>query len=83
MARNLRQIIRVMKTIFKALLFWITAVSILLFIIGGAESLMLDSCWTAVIVWLIVNIILFGICKHTLSFEDCKTISGADLLDKL
>lgn len=83
MARNLQQIIQVMKTIFKALLFWATSISILLFIIGGAESLMLDSCWIEVIVWLIVNILLFGICKYTLSYKDCMTVSGAKFLNYL
>lgn len=72
-----------MKTIFKALLFWVTSISILLFIIGGAESLMLDSCWMAVVIWLIVNILLFGICKYTLSYEDCVVISGAKFLNDL
>ena len=72
-----------MKTIFKALLFWATSISILLFIIGGAESLILDSCWMEVIVWLIVNILLFGICRYTLSYEDCVIVSGAKFLNNL
>ena len=83
MARNLQQIIRVMKMIFKALLFWTTSISIPLFIIGGAENLMLDSCWIEVIVWLIVNILLFGICRYTLSYKDCVTVSGAKFLNDL
>ena len=82
MARNLQQIIRVMKTIFKALLFWATSISILLFI-GGVENLMLGSCWIEVIVWLIVNILLFGICRYTLSYKDCVIVSGAKFLNDL
>ena len=82
MARNLQQIIRVMKMIFKALLFWTTSISILLFI-GGVENLILDSCWIEVIVWLIVNILLFGICRYTLSYKDCVTVSGAKFLNDL
>ena len=82
MARNLQQIIRVMKTIFKALLFWATSISILLFI-GGVENLMLGSCWIEVIVWLIVNILLFGICRYILSYKDCVIVSGAKFLNDL
>lgn len=82
MARNLQQIIRVMKTIFKALLFWATSISILLFI-GGVENLMLGSYWIEVIVWLIVNILLFGICRYTLSYKDCVIVSGAKFLNDL
>ena len=83
MARNLRQIIQVMKTIFKALLFWTTSISIILFITGGVENLMLDSYWIEVIVWLIVNILLFGICRYTLSYKDCVIASGAKFLNDL
>lgn len=83
MARNLQQIIRVMKTIFKVLLFWTTSISIILFIAGGVENLMLDSCWIEVIVWLIVNILLFGICRYTLSYKDCVIASGAKFLNDL
>ena len=82
MARNLQQIIRVMKTIFKALLFWATSISILLFI-EGIENLMLGNCWIEVIVWLIVNILLFGICRYTLSYKDCIIVSGAKFLNDL
>ena len=83
MARNLQQIIRVMKTIFKALLFWTTSISIILFIAGGVENLILDSYWIEVIVWLIVNILLFGICRYTLSYKDCVIASGAKFLNDL
>ena len=70
-----------MKTIFKALLFWATSISILLFVVGF-ESIIVDKGWTAVI-WLFVNILLFGICKFTLSYEDCVKISGAKFLNDL
>lgn len=75
-----------MKTfvqILKGVMLWVTALSILLFLIGGLESLIDNGQWIAVGIWLTANLILAIICVHTLSYKDVYRLSGSEIIDSL
>lgn len=74
-----------MKTtilISKGVLLWVTALSILFFIIGF-EGCAVQGYWLTLLVWLVVNILLFSICRGTLSYKEAHILSGASWLDNL
>lgn len=66
----------------KGVLLWITALSILAFIIGGCESLIEQNYWLAALLWISINLALIYICKKTLSYRELYRLSGARYLEK-
>lgn len=69
--------------ILKGVLFWMTALSIILFIIGGFESLIEQHNHIIAWLWLSINVILYIVCKTIISIKDFYKISGIILFNKI
>ena len=67
----------------KGVLFWVTALSILFFIIGGAESLVNNNKFYLAFLWLAIDVILFFISKAFISYEDAVKVSCAEWINNL
>lgn len=72
-----------MKTIVKGILLWITVISILLFLIGGCESLIENGNWIILLVWILINVALGYACKKFLTYKDVYRVSGLQTLDNI
>lgn len=67
-----------MKTfikIYKAMLLWATMFSIVLFIFG-LESMIEESRYSLMFVWLLVNTIFIWMCRMQLTLRDIYVLSG-------
>lgn len=67
-----------MKTfikIYKAMLLWATMFSIVLFIFG-LESMIEESRYSLMFVWLLINIIFVWMCRMQLTLRDIYVLSG-------
>lgn len=67
-----------MKTfikIYKAMLLWATMFSIVLFIFG-LESMIEESRYSLMFVWLLVNIVFIWMCRMQLTLRDIYVLSG-------
>ena len=72
-----------LSLIYKGGLLWFTTLSVLLFLSGGAESLVYNDKGYFALLWLACNIILISACHSNISFEELAVVSGATLIDKL
>ena len=72
-----------MKTIVKGILLWITVLSILLFIMGGCESLIENGNWIILLVWTLINVALGYACKKFLTYKDAYKVSGLQTFDNI
>lgn len=74
-----------MKTfikIYKAILLWATAFSIILFI-AGLESMITEGMWTLILVWAVINYIFYWICKTQITYRELYKLSGSQYLEDL
>ena len=72
-----------MKTIVKGILFWVTVFSILLFLMGGCESLIENGNWIILLVWTLINVTLGYACKKFLTCKDAYKVSGLQSIDNI
>lgn len=72
-----------MKTIVKGTLFWVTVFSILLFLMGGCESLIENGNWIILLVWTLINVALEYACKKFLTCKDAYKVSGLQTFDSI
>ena len=72
-----------MKTIVKGILFWVTVFSILLFLMGGCESLIENGNWIILLVWTLINAALGYACKKFLTCKDAYKVSGLQSIDNI
>lgn len=70
-----------MKTIVKGILLWATVFSILLFLMGGCESLIENGNWIILLVWTLINVALGYACKKFLTYKDAYKVSGLQSID--
>ena len=70
-----------MKTIVKGILLWVTVFSILLFLMGGCESLIENGNWIILLVWTLINVALGYACKKFLTYKDAYKVSGLQTFD--
>ena len=70
-----------MKIIVKGILLWVTVFSILLFLMGGCESLIENGNWIILLVWTLINIALGYACKKFLTYKDAYKLSGLQTFD--
>ena len=70
-----------MKIIVKGILLWVTVFSILLFLIGGCESLIENGNWIILLVWTLINVALGYACKKFLTYKDAYKVSGLQTFD--
>lgn len=74
-----------MKTfikIYKTMLLWGTMFSIVLFILG-LESMIDESRYSLMFVWLLINIIFIWMCKMQLTYKDVYALSGAYWFERI
>ena len=75
-----------MKTLLltmKGLMFWITFINVLAYIMGGAISLAEIGCWWFLILWTISIFILIHLCRRYISLKEIYILSGARFFDKI
>lgn len=72
-----------MKTIVKGILLWVTVFSILLFLMGGCESLIENGNWIILLVWTLINVALGYACKKFLTYKDAYKVSGLQTFDSV
>jgi hypothetical protein len=72
-----------MKTIVKGILLWVTVFSILLFLMGGCESLIENGNWIILLVWTLINVALGYACKKFLTYKDAYKVSGLQTFDSI
>ena len=72
-----------MKIIVKGILLWVTVFSILLFLIGGCESLIENGNWIILLVWTLINVALGYACKKFLTYKDAYKVSGLQTFDSV
>lgn len=72
-----------MKTIVKGILLWTTVLSILLFLMGGCESLIENGNWIILLVWTLINVALGYACKKFLTYKDAYKVSGLQSIDNI
>ena len=70
-----------MKKILKGILLWVTALAIMLFI-GGIDSIANQGIDT-VLAWLLLCLVLCGLCYKTISIRELYIISGYKFFNKL
>ena len=73
-----------MKTfvkIYKAVLLWCTIISITIFVLG-LESMIQESRWTLMLVWLTMNVVFCWMCKSVLTIRDVYKLSGTYYFEK-
>ena len=70
-----------MKKILKGILLWTTALTIMLFI-GGIDSIV-DKGLGVTLSWIAICIVLYYLCRATLSIRELYTLSGYKLFYKL
>jgi len=73
-----------MKTfvnIYKAILLWVTAFSVTIFILG-LESMMDENRWSLILVWLLMNILFYWMCKSMLTYRDVYKLSGTQWFER-
>lgn len=70
-----------MKIIVKGILLWVTVFSILLFLMGGCESLIENGNWIILLVWTLINVALGYACKKFLTYKDAYKVSGLQTFD--
>lgn len=70
-----------MKKILKGILLWTTALTIMLFI-SGIDSIV-DKGLRVTLVWIAICIVLYYLCRATLSIRELYTLSGYKLFYKL
>lgn len=74
-----------MKTfihIYKTMLLWATGISILMFLMG-MESMIEQSRWTLILVWLVINILFYWMCRQQLTYRDFYKLSGTQWFENL
>jgi hypothetical protein len=71
----------IIKYIAKGLLFWVTIISFIAFIIGGAESLINANLYSIAFIWLTINGVLVYLCKHIISYRELYKITGYTLFN--
>ena len=72
-----------MKTIIKGILLWVTVFSILLFLMGGCESLIENGSWIILLIWTLINVALGYACKKFLTYKDAYKVSGLQTFDSV
>ena len=72
-----------MKIIVKGILLWVTVFSILLFLMGGCESLIENGNWIILLVWTLINVALGYACKKFLTYKDAYKVSGLQTFDSV
>lgn len=72
-----------MKIIVKGILLWATVFSVLLFLMGGFESLIENSNWIILLVWTLINVALGYACKKFLTYKDAYKVSGLQTFDSV
>ena len=70
-----------MKIIVKGILLWVTVFSILLFLMGGCESLIENGNWIILLVWTLINVALGYACKKFLTYKDAYKLTGLQTFD--
>lgn len=63
------------KLILKGALLWLTALSIIIFISGGGESLIENHQYLLAWVWLLINIVCVIVSRHILTDRDFYRLS--------
>ena len=72
-----------LSLIYKGILLWFTLLSILIFLSGGAESLIDNGKGYFALLWLSCNILLAGLCSIVISHKEMAIVSGKNFFDKL
>lgn len=70
-----------MKKILKSILLWTTALTIMLFI-GGIDSIV-DKGLGVILAWIAICIVLYNLCRVTISIRELYTLSGYKFFYKL
>lgn len=70
-----------MKIVIKGFLLWVMIISILLFIMGGCETLIEEGHWIILSVWILLNIGLAFACKKFLTYKDAYKLTGLQSID--
>ena len=70
-----------MKIVIKGFLLWAMIVSILLFIMGGCETLIEEGHWIILLVWTLINVALGYACKKFLTYKDAYKLTGLQSID--
>ena len=74
-----------MKTfirIYKTMLLWATGISILMFLMG-LESMVENSKWSMILVWLVINILFYWMCRQQLTYRGFYKFSGTQWFENL
>lgn len=71
------------KYIVKGILLWGTMLSFMLFIAGGAESLVNAGYYFNTFAWLGINILLIYLCKCVISYREFYKLTGYQLFNKI
>ena len=74
----MKMLIKILKTV----LLWVTTLSVIIFLDGGIEQLLIHSMWTEAILWVASIALLLLLCRKYLTGKDLYTCSGAGLLNK-
>ena len=69
------------QMILKGILLYMTALSIIAYLTGGAEYLSNNGMLMGAFLWAILNGILVCICVKHISYKELITLSGVKLLD--
>lgn len=70
-----------MKKILKGILLWTTALTIMLFI-SGINSIV-DKGLVVTLMWIVSCVVLYNLCRVTISIRELYTLSGYKLFYKL
>lgn len=73
----------IIKYAIKGLLLYSVIFSMILFIAGGAESLVDAGHYTSTFFWLGINILLICVCRHTISYREFCKLTGYQLFNKV
>ena len=72
-----------LRTVLKAVLLYITALSYIIFLAGGCESLVEDDLAVVALLWVFINVFLLYLCLRYISYKELHKLSGVDILDNV
>lgn len=70
-----------MKKILKGILLWITALTMMLFV-GSIDSIV-DKGLVVTLIWIVSCVVLYNLCRVTISIRELYTLSGYKFFYKL
>lgn len=71
------------KLIVKGVLLYMTTLSIILFLIGGFESLVNQDEALIAGFWFTINVALLYICKYNISYKEVYILSGTRWIERV